>query len=364
MAATLDCAEAGNDPKTRGNPVPVAVESRLKLKFPNRSRTRVSQKAPKGWSTPRCSAIFQVAWRTRQRFGVRWPSIAFPAHLPATNGYFYDANVVIHERDGNNLSLNTYTRGKDLSGSMQGAGGIGGMLAMTVASSVTSQHYYYHADGNGNITALINGLQFIAAKYLYDPYGNILSQCGSISDANHYRFSSKEYCQNSGLVYYLYRFYDPNVQRWLSRDPIKEYGGINLFEYVGNKPISWHDNYGLFLASGLMEIVVRAADEALRGCPDATSSRESCKNCCALAVVAGHAAMFRALVAAGEEAAAYAEAPPAAGGSLLFDALMYLWDTSKLARDGRDCAKKCEEKAKDCPAKPPGDYPGSKTPIV
>ena len=49
---------------------------------------------------------------------------------------------------------------------------------------------------------LINVGQGIAAKYEYDPYGNILSLSGSLAAANAYRFSSKEYLQNSGLIYY------------------------------------------------------------------------------------------------------------------------------------------------------------------
>jgi hypothetical protein len=39
-----------------------------------------------------------------------------------------------------------------------------------------------------------------------------------------YRFSSKEWNGNSGLYYYLYRFYDPNLQRWVNRDPFCERG--------------------------------------------------------------------------------------------------------------------------------------------
>jgi RHS repeat-associated protein len=143
--------------------------------------------------------------------------------------YIYDGNVVIQERDWNNLPQVTYTRGNDLSGTMQGAGGIGGLLARTDNTRLLTQNSTlasacYHADGNGNVTCLIYTNQFVAAKYLYDPYGNILSMYGPLAAANLYRFSSKEYHPNSGLVYYLYRFYDPNLQRWPNRDPLGEPG--------------------------------------------------------------------------------------------------------------------------------------------
>lgn len=163
--------------------------------------------------------------------------------------YIYDGNVVVQERDANNLPKVTYTRGNDLSGTLQGAGGIGGLLARSDNTQLiigsSSAHAYYHADGNGNVTMLINNLQLIVAKYLYDPFGNMLSMSGSLANANIYRFSSKEWNDNPGLYYYLYRFYDPNLQRWPNRDPIEERGGKNLYRFVGNDPIHHVDMLGL-----------------------------------------------------------------------------------------------------------------------
>ncbi len=66
-----------------------------------------------------------------------------------------------------------------------------------------------------------------------------------MAEANLYRFSSKELHGNSGFIYYLYRFYDPNLQRWLNRDPIADNGGINLFAFVGNEPTDYADSLGL-----------------------------------------------------------------------------------------------------------------------
>jgi RHS repeat-associated protein len=166
--------------------------------------------------------------------------------------YFYDGNVAIQERDNNNLGIATYTRGKDLSGSLQGAGGIGGLLARTESqSSINGQPStsFYHADGNGNVTAMINSLQFIAARYLYDPFGNILSRSGPLASVNMYRFSSKENDLNSGLTYYLRRFYDPNLQRWMSRDPNVEtsFDGFDSNDYlfVRNNALFGLDAFGL-----------------------------------------------------------------------------------------------------------------------
>jgi RHS repeat-associated protein len=147
--------------------------------------------------------------------------------------FIYDGNLVIEERNASNNPLVSYTRGNDLSGKLQGAGGIGGMLARTtygqeIPGSPTTA--FYHADGNGNITALMYPMQQLAAKYLYDPYGNMLAMSGPLMNFNKYRFSSKMWNDNAGLYYYGYRFYDPNLQRWLNRDPLGDVGFITMRE--------------------------------------------------------------------------------------------------------------------------------------
>jgi RHS repeat-associated protein len=49
----------------------------------------------------------------------------------------------------------------------------------------------------------------------------------------------------SGLYLTHYRAYDPVTARWLSRDPIGEAGGVNLYGYVGGNPLSYTDPLGL-----------------------------------------------------------------------------------------------------------------------
>lgn len=156
--------------------------------------------------------------------------------------YVYDGNVVVQERDTNSAPQVSYTRGMDLSGSFQGAGGIGGLLARTDANGAA----FYHADGNGNVTCLINATNMLVARYDYDAFGNVLSMSGPLASLNLYRFSSKEQHENSGLVYYLYRFYDPVLQRWPNRDPMQEKkSGPNLYMFVSNGPLNGVDTYGL-----------------------------------------------------------------------------------------------------------------------
>jgi RHS repeat-associated protein len=146
---------------------------------------------------------------------------------------------------------------------------------------------YYHSDGNGNVTMLINPSEYIVAKYLYDAFGNTLSAAGSLAQANLYRFSSKEAHPNSGLVYYLYRYYDPNLQRWPNRDPIDEEGfevlsfcsskvvdavkylhqkaEDNAYEFVHNQPTVEHDLYGLDHISFCRWLLQQMNQEILNG---------------------------------------------------------------------------------------------------
>lgn len=171
--------------------------------------------------------------------------------------YVYDGNTVIQERNINNLPTTTYTRGQDLSGSLEGAGGIGGLLSMTlniVLGLASSNSSYYHSDGNGNVTMLINPSQAIVAKYLYDAFGNVLSASGSLAQQNLYRFSSKEAQANSGLVYYLYRYYDPHLQRWPNRDPFGELGfeaerSLSSYSLFGllHRPNEFFNNRSLYI---------------------------------------------------------------------------------------------------------------------
>ena len=141
----------------------------------------------------------------------------------------------------------SYTRGTDLSGSLEGAGGIGGLLARSsgYSSGNWTANNFYFADGNGNVTYMLNSSQGMVASYRYDPFGNTISSSGTLASANVYRFSSKEIHANSGMYYYGYRFYDPNLQRWINRDPIGERGGKNLYRIVSNNTINKHDRLGL-----------------------------------------------------------------------------------------------------------------------
>jgi RHS repeat-associated protein len=133
--------------------------------------------------------------------------------------------------------------GTDLSGTAQGAGGVGGLLLRESSATGAS---YYHYDGNGNVTALTSGAGTVQAAYTYGPFGETLRAVGPLAQANPWRFSTKYQDDETGLLYYGYRFYNPTDGRWLSRDPIEEEGGLNLFSFLYNNAVVSIDYIGLF----------------------------------------------------------------------------------------------------------------------
>ena len=66
---------------------------------------------------------------------------------------------------------------------------------------------------------------------------------------NPFRFSSEYYDSELDLVYYNYRHYSPSLGRFLSRDPIEEQGGLNLYAFVRNSPIRKWDILGKWVAT-------------------------------------------------------------------------------------------------------------------
>ena len=144
-----------------------------------------------------------------------------------------------------------YTWGADLSGKLQGAGGVGGLLMSEriPQNGGPASVFHHHYDGNGNTTTLTTPNGTLAATYRYDAFGNTISSThpAPTSTQNTYRFSTKPLDSEIGtlpLYYYGYRYYNPLTARWPSRDPIEENGGVNLYAFVGNDGVNWVDVLG------------------------------------------------------------------------------------------------------------------------
>jgi len=176
--------------------------------------------------------------------------------------FIYDGWNMISEIKGGELTTTKfYVWSLDLSESLQGAGGIGGLMA-SVDSSVGNTYYYYY-DVNGNVGQLVNATHGnINAHYEHDPFGKQIVASGSMAMENPFRFSTKYYDRESRLYYYGFRYYYSLIGRWISRDPLEERGGINLYSFVKNRPINLYDIIGM---SGLMGAALAEFGEAIEG---------------------------------------------------------------------------------------------------
>ncbi|MGH7942745.1 MAG: hypothetical protein ACREFR_16930, partial [Limisphaerales bacterium] len=114
------------------------------------------------------------------------------AYVPEyTNDFLYDGWNMITVLNPGLRPLTSFTWGNDLSGSLQGAGGVGGLLEMSEYGSQTT-NCFVAFDGNGNVMALVNAADgTLAAEYDYGPFGEPIRMTGPMARLNPFRFSTK-----------------------------------------------------------------------------------------------------------------------------------------------------------------------------
>ena len=162
----------------------------------------------------------------------------------ATHIFVYDGSLLMVERiEWNNGTRDQidYWWGKDFSGTLYGAGGIGGLLYIKKNGCDVYVPLY---DGMGNVVQYVDKYGFLVAQYEYDAFGNTIQKSGAKADELKMRFSTKYFDDEAGLYYFGHRFYSPRIARWLTRDPIEEDGGLNLYVYCGNNSLLNFDKDG------------------------------------------------------------------------------------------------------------------------
>ncbi len=142
---------------------------------------------------------------------------------------------------------------------------------------VAGERLFYLADANFNVTALVGLVETepdvfewqVVERYVYSPYGAVTiyapdwsaTRAESAFD-NTTLYTGREFDSETGLYYYRARYYHAELGQFISRDPIGyEAGDVNLYRYVGNRPVvfvdpngheiflpgpdAWNDYYGL-----------------------------------------------------------------------------------------------------------------------
>ena len=146
-----------------------------------------------------------------------------------TTNYLYDGMGLLEEVDSSGNVLARYVQ----------SAGIDDVLAQ--ARSITS---YYQQDVLGSVTSLSNSTGALANTYTYDAFGKLTASTGAL--ANPVRYTGREFDQETGIYEYRARYFDQQIGRFISEDPIGFSGGsLNLYGYVFESPTNLVDPFGL-----------------------------------------------------------------------------------------------------------------------
>ncbi|WCJ58365.1 M35 family metallo-endopeptidase [Fontisphaera persica] len=162
--------------------------------------------------------------------------------------------------------LRTHVWGVDLSGTTQGTGSISGGLQAGLAHVVgLGEHtppacaLRRPAEGKLFLHTSNAATEQRSSEHECCPFGELLHATGPLAKDFHHLFSTKYFDWETGLSYYGHRYYSPTAGRWLSRDPMGERGGVNLYGYCHQNPVNVFDALGLFADFSLCNDKEKAA---------------------------------------------------------------------------------------------------------
>ncbi len=149
--------------------------------------------------------------------------------------YVYDGQDVVADLNSSSTVTTTYVNGT----------GIDDHLRQTNTATGVS---YFLTDHLGTTAALTDATGNVVETLGYDSFGN-----NTGSTRTRYTYTGRERDPDTGLLYYRARFYDPQLGRFISEDPIGFAGGMNWYEYVGSNPVRRIDPTGLDDADRIWE---------------------------------------------------------------------------------------------------------------
>jgi len=164
----------------------------------------------------------------------------------ANERYVYDAADILIDLNADWSVATTYFN--DL--------GIDNHLRQTSATTGIS---YFLTDNIGSRTALADMNGSLLEQTPYDSFGNSPG-----SARTRYGYTARERDPDTGMLFYRARFYDPQLGRFVSEDPIGFEGGdSNVYAYVRNSVVAHSDPSGLWAPKAHEYIIDRAFEECL-----------------------------------------------------------------------------------------------------
>jgi len=146
-----------------------------------------------------------------------------------TTNYLYDGPNDIEEVDGTGNGLARYTDGQ--------------RIDEPLAELRSGNTNFYEQDGLGSVVSLSNGTGTLSGTYIYDSFGNLTASTGTVT--NPFRYTGREFDQETGIYYYRARYYGQNIGRLNSEDPLRFTAGVNFYAYTWNNPANYSDPFGL-----------------------------------------------------------------------------------------------------------------------
>lgn len=176
-------------------------------------------------------------WDARNRLiGISGPS--------TTASFVYDALGRRVSKTINDVQTDFQYDGNDIMAEIGGgAVGVSYLRSMNIDEPFvrkSTSTEYYHIDGLGSSMAVSDDTGSVTTTYDYGAFGKTVVNGTS---ANASQFTGRENDQ-TGLHYFRARYYSATLQRFISEDPIRS--GANYYAYVGNRPLTARDPFGLF----------------------------------------------------------------------------------------------------------------------
>ena len=164
--------------------------------------------------------------------------------VESVHDYLYDGwNIVqeeITDATGTQTACKQFFWGLDIAGTLQSAGGVGALMAVSIGTAF----YFPVYDAHGNIVKYVDETGATVAAFEYDDFGRTHARTGSMADAFPHGHSTKYTDIETGIVDYGLRPYAPHLRVWMTRDPAGERAGINLYEYLMNNAVTYIDGFG------------------------------------------------------------------------------------------------------------------------
>ncbi len=143
-----------------------------------------------------------------------------------TTNFRHDGQDVIEDRH-NNLLTTEYLNGPGIDNKLR-------QKSLLI-------NLYFMQDHLGSTVGLTDQRGRVAEQVNYDSYGN---SAGPL--LTRFGYTGRERDPLTGLLYYRARWYDPDLGRFISEDPLGLAGGVNSYAYVRNNPVNRKDPFGLY----------------------------------------------------------------------------------------------------------------------